>query len=190
MRNKMKTNFIKQYKADINNLVNQLQNDKIIDLKNKIIDIKRKKRKVYIFGNGGSASTANHITVDLTKNAKIKSISASNDNLISCFSNDYSFDDWMTKYADYFIEKGDLVILLSVSGNSKNIVNLAKYCKKKKILFYSLTGLKKNNKLNNLSKYKIWINSKSYNQVEVIHFMILAIVVDLIIGRKSYGTNL
>ena len=68
MRNKMKTNFIKQYKADINNLVNQLQNDKIIDLKNKIIDIKRKKRKVYIFGNGGSASTANHITVDLKKN--------------------------------------------------------------------------------------------------------------------------
>jgi D-sedoheptulose 7-phosphate isomerase len=167
-----------------------LKNDKIIDLKNKIINTKRKKRKVYIFGNGGSASTANHIAVDLTKNAKIKSISVSNDNLISCFSNDYSFDEWMAKYADYFMEKGDLAILVSVSGNSKNVVNLAKYCKKKKILFYSLTGLKKNNKLNNISKNKIWIDSKSYNQVEVTHFMILAIVIDLIIGRKSYGTNL
>ena len=48
----MKTNFIKQYKADINNLVNQLQNDKIIDLKNKIIDIKRKNEKYIFLGMG------------------------------------------------------------------------------------------------------------------------------------------
>ena len=52
MRNKMKTNFIKQYKVDINNLVGQLQNDKIIDLKNKIIDIKEKNEKYIFLGMG------------------------------------------------------------------------------------------------------------------------------------------
>ena len=70
MKNKMKINFIKQYKADIINLVSQLKNDKIIDLKNKIINTKRKKRKVYIFGNGGSAAMASHVAVDFSKNAK------------------------------------------------------------------------------------------------------------------------
>jgi|TARA_Y100000590_G_scaffold344944_1_gene394476 Phosphoheptose isomerase len=190
MKKKINLSFIKNYKIDIVELLEQLQDNKINDLKNRIINTKRKKGKVYIFGNGGSASTANHVAVDLTKNAKIKSISVSNDNLISCFSNDYSFDDWMAKYANYFVEKNDFIILLSASGNSKNILNLAKYCKKKLIPFFSLTGLKKNNRLNNISKNKIWIKSNSYNQIELIHFTILAIVIDLIIGKKSYGTNL
>lgn len=189
----MKNNYFKfiyNYKNDLLELIKETNIKKTNDLKTKLVNTNKRNGKVYIFGNGGSASTANHISTDLTKNAKIKSISVSNDNLISCFSNDYSFETWMQKYAENFVEKKDTVILISTSGNSKNILNLAKYCKKKNITFYSLTGFKKNNKLNLISKNKIWINSKSYNQIEIMHFVILAMVVDLIIGRKSYGPNL
>ena len=73
----------------------------------------------------------------------------------------------------------DLVILLSASGNSKNMINAAKFLNKKKISFYSITGFNKKNKLNLLSKKKIWINSNSYNHIEVIQNMILLASIDL-----------
>ena len=66
----------------------------------------------------------------------------------------------------------------------------AKFCKSKKIQSYSLTGLKKNNKLNNLSDNHFWINCSSYNQIEIIHHMILLLSVDILIGRDDYKTDL
>ena len=53
--------------------------------------------RVVFFGNGGSASTANHVSVDLSKNAKISSINFNESNLITCFSNDCGYSNWMKK---------------------------------------------------------------------------------------------
>ena len=181
---------INQYKIKIQKLVNEIDENFINLLVNKIKSTKKKGGKVFIVGNGGSISTAAHISVDLTKNAKIKTFQPYNDNLITCYANDYGYEKWVSKAIDHFLNFNDLVIFLSVSGNSKNLVNAANTCKKKGISLVSLTGLSKKNKLNKISKIKYWVNSKSYNQVETIHFLILAIVVDKIVGRDVYGTNL
>ena len=159
-------------------------------LKQDIVKTSKKKGVVYLLGNGGSISTANHISVDLLKNAKINSKSLYNDNLITCFSNDYGYENWMQKYLEYNVNNKDLIIFLSASGESKNILKAANFAKKKKINFFSLTGFKKNNSLNNISKNKIWINSSSYNKVEIVHFTLLAIIVDTIIGKTNYKSNL
>lgn len=82
-----------------------------------------------------------------------------------------------------------MVIFLSVSGNSKNITNALKFCKKKKIKTFALTGHKKNNLSNKLSDKFIWINSMSYNAVEIIHSVILLTIIDLIIGKNKYSVN-
>ena len=124
----------------------------------------------------------------MTKNAKIKTISITNDNLITCFSNDYGFKKWMEKSIKYYVEKKDLVIFLSVSGNSKNILNALKFCNKNKIKTFSLTGHKKNNLTNKLSRKFIWVNSMSYNAVEITHNIILLTIVDLIIGKNKYSS--
>ena len=84
----------------------------------------------------------------------------------------------MVKVLEVFFEKGDLIIFLSASGMSKNMINAAKHCKKKKIDFFSITGFKKENKLNKNSKNHIWINSKSYNKVELIQLSVLLIIID------------
>ena len=97
---------------------------------------------------------------------------------ITCFSNDFRFENWITKTLDYYSEKGDVVILLSASGNSANMLNAAKYCKRKKIKFFSITGFNRYNKLNNLSSNFYWIKSKSYNHVESIQLLILLSIVD------------
>tara|TARA_B100001989_G_C24390061_1_gene388783 strand:+ start:121 stop:681 length:561 start_codon:yes stop_codon:yes gene_type:complete len=181
--------LIRKYISEYNTLINNLNLSKILELKKMIIDTKKRKGIVYVFGNGGSLSTANHFAVDMTKNAKVKTISLSNDNLITCFSNDYGFDKWIKKSIEYYVKKPDLVIFLTVSGNSKNIVNALKLCKKKKIKTFSLTGHKNDNLSNKLSNNFLWINSMSYNAVEIIHNIILLTVVDLIIGNNAYTSK-
>ena len=147
-------------------------------------NIKKKNKKKNVFGNGAGAAISSHFTSDLAKTLKIKAFSFDNSAHITCFANDYKFDNWISNTLNVFINKQDLVILLSASGNSKNIINAAKFLKNKKINFYSLTGFKKNNKLNSISKKKFWINSSSYNHIEVVQSMILLSSIDLIKKHK------
>jgi D-sedoheptulose 7-phosphate isomerase len=179
-----------KYKKKIVNLIQEIDSEKINELAKLILKKKKNKKKIYIFGNGGSASTANHFAVDMTKNAKVNVDSFSNDDLITCFSNDYGYENWIANVLRYQAEKNDLAIFLSVSGNSLNLVNGIKYCKKNSIDTYSLTGRNNDNKLNKLSDNYFWINSKSYNQVEIVHHMFLLTIVDVIIGRDVYTTDI
>ena len=180
--------LLAQYKLKIQKLIKNLDIKKI----NKFCEIinEASNNNIFVFGNGGSASTANHFANDMTKNAKIKTLSYSNDNLITCYSNDYGFDNWIKKVLEHYAKKNDLAIFISASGNSENVVRGAKFCSNNNIKTYSLTGFKKNNKLNKISDNNIWVNSISYNQIEIMHHMILLLVVDVLIGRDNYKTNL
>ena len=70
-------------------------------------------------GNGGSASICNHVTVDLSKNAGIRSINFNEANLITCLSNDYGHDNWMKEALKIHCLKNDFVVFISSSGRSK-----------------------------------------------------------------------
>ena len=141
-------------------------------------------------GNGGNASTASHMSTDLTKNAKIKSMSFNDVNLITCFSNDYGYENWLKAAIKYYTKPNDLIVLLSVSGESKNLINAANFFKKKKIKLITITGAKKNNLLSQKGNINYWINSKAYNIVEVVQMTILASIVDKIIGKSEYSSHL
>ena len=180
----------KIYKNKVINLIEEIDEKKINHLASLILNKKKSKNKIYIFGNGGSASTANHFAVDMTKNAKVNVDSFSNDDLITCFSNDYGYENWIANVLRFQAKKKDLVIFVSVSGNSQNLVNGIKYCRRNSINTFFLTGFNKNNKVNRLSDEFFWINSKSYNQVEIVHHMFLLTVVDVIIGRDIYSTDI
>ena len=101
----MSVSLLKSYLNEVEFLTRSLDIDKILLLKKMILIPKKKNGKVFVFGNGGSISTANHFAVDLTKNAKIEAISVSNDNLITCFSNDYGFDNWIKNAIKYYVKK-------------------------------------------------------------------------------------
>ena len=131
-----------------------------------------------IFGNGAGASIASHFANDLSKNTKIKCISYDSSTHLTCYANDYGYENWVKETIKIFYEMKDLIILISASGNSKNMIKAAQYCKIKKINFFSLTGFKENNKLKLLSKNNIWINSNSYNQVEISQLFVLLSIID------------
>ena len=133
-KNYIKNNF------NILDKVNVLKVDKLFkNLKN----IKKKNKKVLIFGNGAGASIASHFANDLTNSAKIRCLSFDSSTQLTCYANDFGYDNWVKEAIKNFFEKNDLVILISASGNSANMIQAAKFCKKNKIQFFSLTGFKK-----------------------------------------------
>ncbi len=178
MKNKKINIYYLNYIKKINKAFADINFDKVVKLE-KLIK-KSKKNKILIFGNGAGAAIASHFANDLSNTAKIKTLSFDNSAHLTCFANDYGYENWVKKTIEIFAEKNDLIILLSASGRSKNMINAAKYCKIKKINFFSITGFIKSNELNKVSENFIWIDSKSYNQVELSQLFVLLSVIDKI----------
>ena len=133
--------------------------------------IKKNKKKVIIFGNGGSAATSSHFAVDLTKNARIKCINFNDADLITCFSNDYGFENFVKQGIDSYSNKGDAVILISVSGESKNVINAAKFANEQGAETLCLVGYD-GGELKKICKYNVHVPSFDMQICEDIHLMI------------------
>ena len=182
--------FFTKYYSDIINCVSSLDKRKINSIYKLIKKTSKNKGTVFLAGNGGNASTSAHMSTDLTKNAKIRAMSFNDTNLITCFANDYGYENWLVAALKYYAKPKDLLILSSVSGQSKNLLKAADYCNKKKIKLITITGAKKTNTLSKKGTINYWIDSRSYNIVETVQMAILASIVDRIIGKSEYSSNL
>ena len=184
--------FVTKYLKDFSSLITPTDEviEKISLIKKTLLDVKKNNSKVMIFGNGGSAAIASHVSVDLTKNAKIRSLNFNEADLITCFSNDYGYERWIEKAIDFYSDRSDTLILISSSGKSKNMLRACKAARKNKIFkIVTLTGHKKNNPLSKLGDINLWTDSKAYNFVENTHQIWLLAVCDLIIGKREYPPN-
>ena len=184
--------FLKNYLLELQNhlMGDDKTIDNLISLKKIIIDNAKKGKKILVFGNGGSAAIASHFTVDLTKNARVRATNFNESNLITCLSNDYGYNQWVSKAIELYMDKGDMVFFISSSGSSKNMINAVKIAKKKKARkIVSFTGFNTNNPLKKKSDLNFWVNSRAYNHVENIHQIWLLSLVDLIIGKSEYSAN-
>jgi len=184
--------FINKYLEDFSTLIKP-NNDivtKIINVRDVMVSVQKSKNKIMIFGNGGSAAIASHVSVDLTKNANIRCTNYNEADLITCFANDYGYERWIEKAVDFYADQNDVLILISSSGKSKNMINACKSARNKKISkIITFTGHDKNNPLSKLGDINFWINSKAYNFVENTHQIWLLAICDLIIGKREYLPN-
>ena len=184
--------FINKYLNDLSVLLKPTEDivEKIFMTKDILVQARKNNNKVMIFGNGGSAAIASHVSVDLTKNANIRCTNYNEADLITCFSNDYGYEKWVEKCIDFYGDKNDILILISSSGKSQNMINACKAAKNKKISkIITFTGHEENNPLSKLGDINFWVNSKAYNFVENIHQIWLLTIVDLIIGKREYLPN-
>jgi D-sedoheptulose 7-phosphate isomerase len=176
--------YFNDYSESINQLLKNV-NTKLIDKTVKLIQkTKKTNNKVYIIGNGGSASIASHVSVDFAKVAKIPSATFNNSNLISCFANDYGYENWVKEAIRAYCIKNDLIILISSSGKSPNIINAARFCENNKINLITLSGFNSNNILSKYGKINFHVASKNYNFIEMTHHIILLSIVDIFANSK------
>ena len=153
---------------DIDKLIEETQ--KIKQLQTQLESLVAKHTEIIIIGNGGSNAISSHISQDYTKELDKKAICFSDPSRLTCYINDYGRDQAYAEFLKDFAEKDTLVILISSSGNSMNIVNAAVYCELNRINYIALSGFNKDNKLNNLnSKLKFWVDSSDYGIVECTH---------------------
>ena len=180
---------IEKYLDKISSL---LKDEKTLkDLHSICSDIKDelKENKIIIFGNGGSASIADHFAVDMTKNAGYRTLTFNNTPLLTCLANDFGYEKWVSKCVEYYANENDIAIFISSSGKSKNMINGCTAAKEHGLKTITLSGFDKHNPLKTLGDYNLWVNSKSYNIVENIHQIWLLSIVDLLIGKSEYSAN-
>ena len=146
--------------------------------------------KVILVGNGGSAAMASHVAVDLTKAAGIRAINFNEADLLTCLANDYGYEHWVAKALEFYSDAGDLVIVISSSGESKNLLNGISQAKAMKLRTITFSGFASDNPLRKCGDVNLWVDSKSYNIVEMTHHIWLVSIVDFIIERKSNDENL
>ena len=150
------------------------QIDRIKDLKTRLEYFVNKFNRIILIGNGGSNAIASHISIDYTKFLGKKAFSFSDAPMLTAYINDYGRDEAYKQFISEFADNDTLIILISSSGNSMNIINAAKYCEKNSLTYIALSGFKRNNKLNNMNAdFKYWVDVESYGVVEIAHETLL-----------------
>lgn len=143
--------------------------------------------KIIIIGNGGSASIANHLAIDLWKNAGIRATTYSEAELLTCISNDFGYEYVFEKPIEMFADNGDVLIAISSSGMSKNIINGAVAAKNKGCKIVTMSGFKENNSLRSKGEINFYVPSDSYGYVELAHSVLCHCFVDIITNEKMHG---
>lgn len=150
---------------------------------------KQKGKKVILVGNGGSASIASHVTVDLTKNAGIRAVNFNESCMLTAFANDCGYEEWVDKAIGYYADPGDVIVLISSSGTSENIIKGARKAREMGLKIITLTGFDPQNPLKQMGDINFYVESWGYNIVEIAHSAWLVAVVDKIIGKTEYTST-
>jgi D-sedoheptulose 7-phosphate isomerase len=185
----MKNNFFDNYNNLINIAITSIDNNLLVKTANVLNGVKKTKNKIIVVGNGGSAAMASHVAVDLTKAAGCRAITFNEADLLTCFANDYGYENWVERALNFYADKGDVVILISSSGTSKNIINGAIWAKQNDLSVITLSGFNADNPLTKIGDINLWVDSKGYNIIEMAHHIWLVSIVDYIVGNIEYKAN-
>lgn len=182
----------------MSHLLTDIDNRNWKNLVNKIYKAYNKQKTIFFIGNGGSASTASHFAADLGKNTlpshkynipRFKAF-ALTDNVawMTALGNDISYEDIFIEQLKNFAAKGDLVVFISGSGNSKNLINTARWASKNKLDTLALLGFS-GGKLIKFVDTSIVVKSDDYGLIESMHsFLQHCLIEEMKIKvKKQYG---
>lgn len=144
----------------------------------KAVKILKSKKRIFFIGNGGSNSISSHMMEDYGKIARYETFSFSDPALITCFANDYGYENAITEWLKIHLKTKDLLIALSSSGNSKNIINAVNFAKKIGASIITLSGFNATNPLKNKGNINFHIPINNYGVVECFHQIILHAILD------------
>lgn len=141
--------------------------------------------QVFFIGNGGSAAIASHMTADFMKNGGMKTYSLYDNAVMTCMSNDYGYENIFSRPLAFLAKQGDLLVAISSSGNSPNIIRAIDTVTEKKGVVVTFTGFCPDNKAKQRGDINVYVPCEKYGMVESIHSIILQQVVDTILERDG-----
>ena len=146
---------------------------------------KIEKTQVFFIGNGGSSAIASHMTADFMKNGGMNTYSLYDNAVTTCMGNDYGYEYIFSRPMEFLVKEGDLVVAISSSGNSRNIINGIATAGKKNAEIITFTGFSPDNKARQMGDVNLYVPCGKYGIVESIHNLILQQIVDMIMEKDG-----
>ena len=187
--------FIQDYISTLQITMDQLPRQLIADVIDLLQQARRNGSQVFILGNGGSASTASHFACDLAKNTRQEGLPhfrviglTDNMAMFSALANDEGYENVFSEQLVSLVRPGDIVIAISASGNSKNVINAAEVAHRYKATVIGFTGFDGGH-LGQLANINIHVNSNIIEHVEDIHLMLEHLIVKTIKEQVKSSVN-
>jgi D-sedoheptulose 7-phosphate isomerase len=189
-------NFAEKYYNNLSNLFDSIRAtnnlgselnffDAIEKVCNLIILKTDSNHKLMFIGNGASAAISSHMSTDFWKNGCMRAIAFNDSSLLTCLGNDYGYEYIFEKPVEMFADKGDILIAISSSGKSENILRGVHSAKSKGCNVVTLSGFGSDNPLSSLGDFNFYVPDKSYGPVEIIHQSICHCLLDAILEKKT-----
>ncbi len=137
-------------------------------------------RKTIFIGNGGSSAIASHMATDFTKNGGIRAIAFNDAPLLTCLANDFGSEAIFSKQLEYYAKPGDVVMIVSSSGRSPNILQAAEQSFAQGLDLVTFSGMNPDNVLRRKGMINFWVPAKDYGIVELAHLTLLHSVISVV----------
>ena len=137
-------------------------------------------RKLIFIGNGGSAAISSHLATDFWKNGGIKALAFNDSSLLTCIGNDYGYEHLFAKPILMFADPGDILMAISSSGRSPNILNGVKAAREKNCQVITFSGFYPHSPLRSLGDLNYYVPAEAYGPVEVLHHSICHCILDVL----------
>ncbi len=138
--------------------------------------------KIMFVGNGGSAGIASHLAIDFSKNGGLRAMAFNDPSALTCLGNDLGYENVFAKQIDFHARPGDLLIGISSSGRSPNILNAVTSARARKCKVVTYSGFSEDNPLRSVGDINFFVRSKEYGFVEVAHLALCHAVLDIDMG--------
>ncbi|NLF98158.1 MAG: SIS domain-containing protein [Candidatus Riflebacteria bacterium] len=149
------------------------------------LTLKAKRGAIYLIGNGASASMASHFSADLAKNAGLHTQVFSDLSLLTAISNDMGYENVFSEPLRRRACSGDMLVAISSSGNSKNILAAVELANSLDLTVVTLSGMSQDNPLRRLGTLNIYVAGQTYGIIETCHAAILHHWMDLVAEKDG-----
>ena len=143
--------------------------------------------KLMFVGNGGSAGICSHLAIDFSKNGSLRAMAFNDPSALTCLGNDLGYENVFAKQIEFHGRAGDLLVAISSSGRSPNILNAVKAARAANCKIITFSGFTEDNELRSGGDVNFFVRSKEYGFVEVAHLALCHAVLDIDMGwaKKS-----
>lgn len=183
-KNKVSTqHFVRSYIEYLKKVLDQVNPEEVVKFINAISEARKNDRVIYFIGNGGSAATASHFANDLAVGTRTSSkpfrVMSLTDNVavLTAIGNDFGYDEIFTKQLEAYLNPGDVVVAISASGNSANVVKALQFARKRAAKTIGLTGFD-GGRIKEIADVNVHVPSQKgeYGPVEDVHLILDHIV--------------